>query len=239
MALTAGRQVSDHYRGDAGERYSQHYQADPYHQGYLIDYRYFQPFLRADQAVLDFGCGNGGILRLIATQVRQADGLEVNERSASIARALGLTVFTHLDELPSTACYDVVLSNHVLEHVRDVPATLERIRASMKKDGLILLKLPIDDWRSRDQRGWSRRGIDHHLHTWTPKLIGNVLYESGFDVENIRVITSAWHPKLFPLTKVGLAGLSFWALAVLKKRRQLFVVGNPAREVDRVIQEHL
>ena len=218
--------VSTHYKGDRGARYVACRQSDPHHPGYELDFAYFKPYLKRSDVVLDFGCGNGGMLRLVNEHVQRADGLEVNTHAASIARSLGFDVYHSLDELPRTPVYDAVVSNHVLEHVRDASSTLERVQASVKRDGLLLLKLPIDDWRARDQRKWSRDDIDHHLQTWTPKLIGNVLYEAGYEAEDIRVITSAWHPKLFPLVKLGLGSLAFWALAAMKKRRQLFVVGR-------------
>jgi hypothetical protein len=52
------------------------------------------------------------------------------------------------------------------------------------------------------------------------------MYESGFEVQDIRIVTSAWHPKLFPLARVGLGPIAFWALSMAKKRRQLFVIGT-------------
>jgi hypothetical protein len=58
------------------------------------------------------------------------------------------------------------------------------------------------------------------------ELMANVMYESGFEVQDIKIITSAWHPKLFPLAKLGLGRLAFWAMSVAKKRRQLFVIGS-------------
>lgn len=218
--------VSDHYRDISGSHYFEHHQSDSQNLGYEFDAAYFKPYLKPTDIVLDFGCGNGGIMLLLKEEVKQIDGLEVNPAAIERVRSLGLTVFSSLSELPEEPVYDVVLSNHVLEHVRDVSTTLERVRKSMKPGGSLLLKLPLEDWRSRDQQKWSKDDIDHHLQTWTPKLAANVLYESGFEVENAKVITSAWHPKLFSLNKIGLAKVAFWALAVLKKRRQLFVVGR-------------
>jgi len=88
--------------------------------------------------------------------------------------------------------------------------------------------LPIDDAHTAYQRDWSRNDSDHHLQTWTPRLFANVLFESGFEVKECRVITSAWHPRLFPLMKIGLGPFAFWMLALIKRRRQLFAVAiNP------------
>lgn len=218
--------VSNRYQGEAGSHYVAHYQADPEEIGYELNFAYFKPLLRPTDAVLDFGCGNGGMLRLIDGYVDRAEGLEVNPHAAATARALGLTVHADLAGLSAVSAYDVVVSNHVLEHIRDVPGTLEALRACLKPGGRLVLKLPIDDWRAPKQQRWSKDDIDHHLQTWTPRLIANVLYESGFEVDDIRIITSAWHPKLFPLRKLRLDKLAYWAFAMLKRRRQLFVVGH-------------
>ena len=223
--------VSNHYQDAAGKCYAGHKQSDPYSLGYKLNFDYFKPYLQPTDIVLDFGCGNGGMLHLLKKHVRRAEGLEVNPYAADTARSLGLKVYSNLSELPQAPAYDVVISNHVLEHIRDASTTLERVRESMKSGGILLMKLPLEDWRARDHRSWSKDDIDHHLQTWTPKLIGNVLYEAGYNVEEAKVVTSAWHPKLFPLAKLGLGELAFWALAVLKKRRQLFVIGRVPRQM--------
>lgn len=220
--------VSRHYEGRRGRAYVDEKQSDAFGHGYSIDFQYFRPYLRSSDAVLDFGCGNGGILRLVAKSVARADGLEVNSAAAEIARRQDLKVLSSLTELPLEPTYDVIISNHVLEHVRDVCGTLERLRESLKPAGIIVLKVPIDDARAEYQRQWTRNDSDHHLQTWSPRLFANLLFESGFEVKECRVITSAWHPKLFSLAKIGLGPFLFWLLAVIKRRRQLFAVAKKA-----------
>ena len=220
--------VSAHYLDEAGQRYAAHHQSSTDHAGFALDLAHFAPYLTPSDVVLDFGCGNGGMLRLIRERVARADGLEVNPTAAEMAEAEGSTIYRRPGDLPDRPTYDVVLSNHVLEHVRDPSSTLERLRRCIKPGGLFVTKLPIDDFREGLQRRWSRDDINHHLHTWTPRLFANTLYEAGYDVRSCRVITSAWHPKLFPLIKLGVAPLAFWALAVVQKRRQLFAVATPA-----------
>jgi 2-polyprenyl-3-methyl-5-hydroxy-6-metoxy-1,4-benzoquinol methylase len=142
--------VSDHYKGAAGACYVEIRQRDPNDIGYAFDFGYFEPFLSSTDRVLDFGCGNGAMTRLIAGHVRKVEGIEVNASAAQIARTSGLTIYSSLNELPAGASYDAVVSNHVLEHVRDVPSTLEQLRPRIRKQGLILLKLPMEDWRAAD-----------------------------------------------------------------------------------------
>src|SRR5688500_12553197 len=135
--------LSDIYDGSKGLEYTVLKQGDPFGRGYQIDFEYFLPYLTQRDFVLDFGCGNGGILRLIGQHVARADGLEVNLASAAIARDSNAKIYSCLDELPSSPIYDAITSNHVLEHARDVCATLERLRRCLKPYGRVVIKLPI------------------------------------------------------------------------------------------------
>lgn len=222
---TASLAPSTHYQADKGKAYVAIRQSDPDSLGHALNFGFFRPYIKPTDAVLDFGCGNGGLLNHLAKHAARIEGLEINPEAARIARTSGYIVYSRLAEIPATTCYDVIVTNHVLEHVRDVPGTLEHLRERLKPGGQLVAKLPIDDWREPRQRLWSASDIDHHLHTWTPRLFANTLIEAGFKVREAKVICSAWHPRLFPLMKLGLGGLAFWALAAVKRRRQLLAVG--------------
>ncbi len=219
-------QISEHYLGSAGQDYVAARQKNASHGGFAINLSYFTPYLNKNQIALDFGCGNGGMLRLLKDLVGRADGLEVNPVAAKMATDTGCTIYGRLEDIPAQPLYDVIVSNHVLEHVRDVCSLLEQLRLRLKPGGMFITKLPNDDIRAPHQQKWSRTDPDHHLQTWTPRLFANCLYESGFEVKECRVITSAWHPKLMFLPKLGIVGrFGAWLLAVALKRRQVFAVG--------------
>jgi len=223
-------EVSKHYLGDKGKEYLGARQDDAYLPGYYYDLQYFLPYLKESDVVLDFGCGNGGMLRLLSEKVACAEGLEPNPAAREVADTTGCRLYAAIDELPGEPRYDVIVTNHVLEHIRDVCSTLEALRPVLKPGGLLVAKLPLDDWRWSYQRCFDANDTDHHLYTWTPRLFANVLYESGYDVREVRVITSCWHTRLFPLLRFGfrpLMPLIHWAFAVVKKRRQLLAVGTP------------
>ncbi len=221
---TAG--VSERYQGEAGAEYAAHYHSDPMDVGFRLAAEPLYPYLRSSDHLLDFGCAAGGVLRHLAPRVARAEGLEVNPHTSATARSLGFTVYNSLDELPDELSYDVVVASHVLEHVRDVASTLERLRAVLRPGGRLLVMLPMEDWRTATQREWERGDIDHHLYTWTPRLIANLLHETGYEVSDVTIRTTAWHPRLFPLMRVGLGKPAFWAFSVLKRRRELFAIAH-------------
>lgn len=212
-----------YYTGEEGEAYARSKFPDPGSLHFELHARPFRPWLRSTDSLLDFGCGNGGLLNVLRGDVHAVTGLEVNPYAAGIASGLGLSVVGRLEDLPEESCFDVIVSNHVLEHIRDVNTALERLKPFLRPEGRLLLKLPIDDWRTSHQQGWSREDPDHHLHTWTPRLMGNVMFDCGYEVDDIRVLTTASHPRLFRFHRWGLGHLAGWALAVVKHRRQLFV----------------
>ena len=219
-------EVSKRYKNEKGKEYAKKKHQDGYHVGYELNFEYFDPYIKEKSRVLDFGCGNGGMLNIIKEKSDIAHGVEVNRHSAKIAKSNGMKVYESISDLPDENEYDIVVSNHVLEHVRNPAGTIESLKNHLISGGLLCLKIPMKDWRASNQKKWKEGDIDHHLHTWTPKLIGNTLLEAGYSVEEVNIVTSAWNKKLFPLIGTGMEKIAFWALAVLKKRRQLFVVGR-------------
>jgi SAM-dependent methyltransferase len=222
--------VSAHYRGESGARYAAHAgQLVGDHYGYQLNAAFFRPHLGPGSTVLDFGCGNGAMLRALQPWVGRIDGLEVNPHARALAASSGAVIYAALDEIPATTLYDAVVSNHVLEHVRDVPGTLEIIRAHLRPGGLLCVLLPVDDFRAARQSRWDRNDADRHLQTWTPRLFANTLFEAGYDeVLECRVLTYVWHDRLFPLYRfLGRAHHAVaWALAVALRRRQLWAVAR-------------
>jgi 2-polyprenyl-3-methyl-5-hydroxy-6-metoxy-1,4-benzoquinol methylase len=224
--MTNDHKVSDHYQGDRGGAYVAARQYDAHHPGFGLNFDYFHPYIGPRSRVLDFGCGNGGMLPHIGRAASSVEAVEVNPVARELARGFRFPVYESLDAIPAGKQYDVIVSNHVLEHVPDVVDVLSRLRRHLVPGGLFVTKLPIDDIRESLQRTWSKDDVDRHFYTWTPRLFANVLFESGYNVESIKIVTSAWDRRLFPLIKIGLAKPAFWCLATLLNRRQLLAVAR-------------
>jgi SAM-dependent methyltransferase len=190
--------------------------------------RVFQPFVASTDTVLDFGCASGEVL--LAIRCARRIGVEVNPPFLVRARDHGIEAYVSLTDVPVNSV-DVAISGHTLEHCLRPLDELLGIRRVLREGGRLVLVLPLDDWRA--QRRFDGADLNHHLYTWTPLLLGNLLSEAGFDVEHIGVSTRAWPPRgAYQLWKllphwlfVGLCIVS----SVLLRRRQLHAIARAGR----------
>jgi SAM-dependent methyltransferase len=199
------------------------YQAPIGEVGGLLNLWKFESHVSPTDTVLDFGCGGGYLLsRLIA---REKIGVEIGVKAASNARGLGLTVYSSSKEIGSKTV-DVVISNHALEHTARPFDELCDLHRVLRDGGRVVLVVPIDDWRQ--QREFNPDDPNHHLYTWTPLLLGNLLLEAGFAIESCVVVTRAWRPEFLLLKNKseGLFRIASWLLARLLRRQQIHAVGR-------------
>jgi SAM-dependent methyltransferase len=213
--------VSSHYLNIQGAEYFAYQNSGQLQQG-QIEARKFSRLVQATDTVLDFGCGSGSMLAALACARRI--GVEVNPAAQASCRELGIEVHDTLIALPD-GVVDVVVSNHALEHVLSPLDTLQQLKRVLRENGMFALYVPIDDWRT-EQRV-DEHDINHHLYTWTPLLLGNLLFEAGFKVRSVNVVNHAWPPnwqRLDRMLPVKLFDAICWTYSVRVKRRQLFAL---------------
>jgi SAM-dependent methyltransferase len=134
-------------------------------------------------------------------------------------------VYTSLDDLTDDH-YDVIISNHVLEHVLDPYAVLVSARRKLKLNGKLVFCVPVDDWRV--QRSYRPDDQNNHLYTWSPQDLGNLFKEAGYNIMEVRLIRHAWTPKLYRLLgKIdSLFQAACFLLCILRKRYQILIVAE-------------
>lgn len=225
-------EVSTRYQGDKGREYFEaagRFAGDQ-DLGRTWQSRYFAPFCDSGCTVLDFGCGDGTILRSLVAAKKLA--VEVNpyclERIQNFQSQadVPLEVRGGIEEWHDESA-DVVISNHALEHVLEPYHVLKGMYRVLRPGGRCVLVTPYDDWRASGQSAWKAADGQNHLYTWNPMNIGNLLTEVGFAVESSRVVTSAWSPKIFWIRRVfGNSAFSAAcrALAMVKRRREVLTV---------------
>jgi len=211
-----------YYSGETGKEYDD--QFEDHLLGFKIQADYFKPFINHKDIVLDFGCGRGEILKQINCKERH--GVEINEWSREKAEKILDQVYGDLKFAPENH-FDKVISNHAIEHTLDPYQYLSELKKKLKESGKLIIMLPLDDWRSKQQNHYNPDDIHQHLFAWTPQTIGNLLKTTGFKNIKVKIIKEAWSPKLFFLLKVRFfSDITQRVIAILKKRYQLFITAN-------------
>lgn len=147
-----------------------------------IDGFKFAPFVRADDTVVEFGCGGGYLLATL--HCKEKVGIEINPAAREETRRQGLTVYETPEDLPD-AYASLVISHHALEHVEDPLGILRSLRRKMRTGGRIVFVVPHEGPKG----AFREDDISQHLYTWNPLTLGNLFKAAGFTVvqsENIR-----------------------------------------------------
>ena len=222
----AAESVGRHYRGELGEEYFD-WQGTHADLEAAIERTKFAPHVAERDTVVDFGCGAAALLASL--NARERVGVEPNPPARRAGEARGVRVVESTRELDD-AMADIVISNHALEHTLAPLDELRELRRILKPGGRLVLWLPLDDWRAQRRPGDD--DVNHHLYTWTPLLLRNLLDEAGFEVRECRVVTHAWpryYRVLFRRLPRGVFDVLARAWAVLRRRRQVMALAERPR----------
>jgi 2-polyprenyl-3-methyl-5-hydroxy-6-metoxy-1,4-benzoquinol methylase len=146
--------------------------------------------------LLDIGCNEGRGLRHYRHNGFIAEGLELNQTAASVARSQGFTVHTRtLEEFQPVAAYDVAVLSNVLEHASDPIDMLRNVKRILKSGGQVWISCPNNQsWlRSVFGRYWINWHVPFHLVHLSVNSVRRVLHDAGFQHITIRHETpSLW-----------------------------------------------
>jgi len=101
--------------------------------------------LRPGGHVLDFGCSWGYGTDQLRQQGFDAAGFEVSRPRAEFGRKkLGLNILDSFDDLAKIpdGSFDIIFSNHVVEHLPDIGATFAQLTRLLNENGFIFHILP-------------------------------------------------------------------------------------------------
>ena len=139
--------------------------------------------------VLDFGCGGGFFLRICRELGAQVQGLEPSPYGAEIARKQGIPVFEGgLDEFlkhNGSQRFDVITSNHVLEHVPDPVATLTGLRSLLAPGGSMTITVPnaTSTFAKLLGKDWHSTDLPFHLHQFSATSLRCAAEQAGLTTE--------------------------------------------------------
>ncbi len=216
--------VSAQYQEGGHEYFS--YQVDGAETANRIAVTRFAPFVASSDKVVDFGCGTGWLLKLL--DAGDKVGIEPNPVARGHATKLGIRTVESSEEIED-GWADVIVSNHALEHSLSPYDELVRLRRALKPGGKIVLCLPVEFWRAPEHRGPNPSDPNHHLFTWTPLLISNLLTEAGFVVEDARAfryLQPYYNDTLFPILPRPVFDAMARVFGFIKRYSQLVAVAH-------------
>lgn len=161
--------------------------------------------------VLEIGSSLGYLLRVLCSVGFDAEGVEPSKFAVDYARERGLKV-THgyfEQSLYPPSSFDVVILNHVLEHISNPSELLHGVREILRDGGIILVSVPnfgsIEAQLFRQH--WRFLMPQEHYLQFTPKTLSCLLLRNGFDV--LDVITTVRFTELAdPWREVARAALN-------------------------------
>lgn len=156
----------------------------------------FLPFLKADDVVMDFGCGGGYLLSQL--NVKRKLGIEINPVSGEEARKRGIEVFTQISDCPD-GIVDVIISNHALEHAHRPLDELKALLPKLKPGGKCVFIVPCE----AISYAYEPNDVNHHLYTWSPMCLGNLFTEAGYELIESKAYIHKWPARYRQIAKLG------------------------------------
>lgn len=122
--------------------------------------------------LLEIGCGNGGMTRLISPQVEHITAFDVSTPSLAELERLNLpNVITEqglVENFTPKKTFDWVVMSEVIEHLRDPQATVNKTFEFVSPGGAMLITTPNGHWES-----------DEHLHEFSLESFSTVLAKTN------------------------------------------------------------
>ena len=142
--------------------------------------------------VVDVGAGQGRFVLAARGRGYDAVGFEPSRRGVEIAarRGVSLQAASLGDAQLDSADAAAVSCWHVLEHLDDPAAALERIAGWLRPDGALLLGVPnLDSWQAAIAGGrWLHLDVPRHRHHFTPPGVRALLERGGFTITAVHQV---------------------------------------------------
>jgi SAM-dependent methyltransferase len=137
-------------------------------------------------SILDYGCGTGAFLHECQQRNMKIAGVEPNATARQQAQALtGVEIQSELVEAKDV--YDAITLWHVLEHVSDLNATLEKLRSLLSENGTMFIAVP--NHQSQDARKygehWAAYDVPRHLWHFDRQSMTRLLNKHNMKVGGI------------------------------------------------------
>ena len=147
--------------------------------------------------ILDIGCGIGLLLYVAKKRGWEASGIEISKFASNFAKnKLKLNVINsdNLD-IYEDNFFDVIVVNHVLEHIENPLLILKQIKEKLNINGILFIGVPNINglYPKMQKENWSSLQPSTHIYQFIPKTLKLLLGKVGF--KHIKLYTINRHFK--------------------------------------------
>src|SRR3989338_242428 len=151
---------------------------------------------RKPGTALEIGSSSGLMLSLLKNSGWEVAGIEPSKEACKVSRKRGITPLNKSFENSkfNKETFDLVIMNHVLEHMENPNDILERINGILKKDGMLLVDVPNFESLSAKIWGSNWKYILPQEHKWhfTLKSLSYLLTGTGLKIIYAETHSGVW-----------------------------------------------
>ena len=160
----------------------------PRHRAYLsekVDHL-IRTYQLQNKSIVEIGCGNADFISLLCDRGgNHGIGYDPSQQSRTFRIGSGSVEvraehFTAIDQVQTV---DFVCSQHVLEHLETLPATLRRARSILRPEGAGYFEVPDGLAIVRDWHIWDL--TYEHVSYFSPMSLRRALSDAGFSVMQV------------------------------------------------------
>lgn len=191
--------------------------------------------IEKEDYILDVGCGGGYLLKILYKHgYHNCRGIDPFLEHDILVDNNFVIEKTDIFSFNDAQKYDVIMLNHVFEHMENPDAVLMKIKSLLQTNGMLSIEIPIiNDFL------WEKYGIyidsldpPFHYYLYTEDSMRRLLERNGFEIEeyycNISPLleTFANSARSENVEKRTLIGSAMLTLKLLIRNRQINKAGN-------------
>lgn len=135
--------------------------------------------------ILDYGCGTGMFLSVCKNAGWDTVGMEPDSDARKLASDQGLNIFSDKSRIQTYITdkrFSAITLWHVLEHVTDMPETLNFFKEKLQKDGVLIIAVPnhVSYDAKYYKEFWAAYDVPRHIHHFDVRSMSKLLSNHGF-----------------------------------------------------------
>lgn len=152
--------------------------------------------------LLEIGCNSGDFIDLAKTNGFEVFGIEIDEVAAKQGIEKGRNMIQgDFLQMDLSEKYDIIVANHVLEHIPEIEQISSALKKALKPDGVVIINVPNIEGNIVKimKQNWCQMAPFTHIWFFTKKSMRKLL-ENDFKSIELKTNTHCEPDGIFPLS---------------------------------------